>query len=258
MKKKRSRSRSRSIVNSLTPVVSVVIPVMNEARTLTRVILEARRVHPRTEVIVVVNGSRDGSGELSKRTGARVVHYDQALGHDVGRSVGAYAAKGSILLFIDGDIIIPAKKLKPFIKAVERGADVALNSYSGAVTRKKVHSVVLSKHALNILLSMPHLRGASLTAIPHALSRKAVEEIGGEMLSVPPKAQAAAALAGLNMLTVSYVEVGKTNPRKRKGRDPLTNLIVGDHLEAVHYLLKLSDQRGGKSDMGRKRELVIG
>lgn len=259
--RKRSSKNNRipqGITNSPVPAVSVVIPVMNEARTLARVIREARRVHPHTEVIVVANGSKDGSAELARRLGARVMQYDKALGHDVGRSVGAYAAKGSILLFIDGDIVIPAGKLRPFVAAIERGADIALNSYSGVVSKTKVHSVVLSKHALNILLSRPRLKGASLTAIPHAMSRRAVDEIGGELLSVPPKAQAAALLAGLNMLAVSYVEVGKSNPKKRKGTDPLTNLIVGDHLEAVHYLLKRSDKRGGRPDLGRNRELVNG
>ncbi|MBC8080425.1 MAG: glycosyltransferase [Gorillibacterium sp.] len=257
MRRGRLHSRPRCIINSPNPVVSVIIPVMNEARTLGQVILEARRVHRHTEVIVVINGSRDGSEKLSRRMGARVVRYDQALGHDVGRSVGAFAAKGSILLFIDGDIVIPAKKLKPFVEAIEKGVDIALNSYNGAVKKRKVHGVVLSKHALNIMLSKPFLRGASLTAIPHAISRRALEEIGGELLSVPPKAHTAAALAGLNMKTVGYVEVGKTNPRKRKGRDPLTNLIVGDHLEAMHYLIKHNNKRAGKSDLGRKRELVI-
>src|SRR6202022_1091065 len=91
------------IRNSLQPKVSVVIPVMNERRTLASVIQQVHRIHADTEVIVVVNGSTDGSLKLAKRMGARVIAFDFPLGHDVGRSIGAAAAKGEIILFTDGD-----------------------------------------------------------------------------------------------------------------------------------------------------------
>jgi glycosyltransferase involved in cell wall biosynthesis len=247
----------KPIVNARHPVVSVIIPVMNEIARLARVIQEARRVHHATEVVVVVNGSRDGSRKLAERMGARVINFRKPLGHDVGRSVGARAAKGDILLFTDGDIVIPAAKLRPFVKGVVGGLDVALNRYAGPVNRKKVHSVVLAKHALNALLRQPQLKGYSLTAIPHALSRKALEQIGPENLAVPPKAQAIAVSKGLKIRDVAHVDVGKPNPRKRRGpRDYVANLIVGDHLEAIHTLLETKRDAGIPPVLDRIREVM--
>jgi glycosyltransferase involved in cell wall biosynthesis len=182
------------IRNSIHPKVSVVIPVMNERRTLASVIKQVYRIHADTEVIVVVNGSTDGSLKLARQTGARVIAFDSPLGHDVGRSIGASAAKGEIILFTDGDIVIPTSRLVPFIRALESGeVDIALNKYLGPVKKHKVGNVILAKHALNAFLSKAKLKGASLTTIPHAMNRKALEAIGAENLAVPPKAQAIAA-----------------------------------------------------------------
>lgn len=270
--KKRARKRQRKIqhrrtrIRQLTPIqnaaapyVSVIIPVMNERRTIASVIHEAARVHPAVEVIVVANGSQDGTNRIAEAMGARVIHYAEPLGHDVGRAIGAKHARGSILLFTDGDLIIPAADFKPLIQAIEHGADVALNQYIGPVQKKKVHSVILAKHALNIVLSRPDLKGYSMTTIPHALSRKAIEQIGLEHLAVPPLAQAIAAYKGLTIVGAHYIQVGSRNPRKRQrenGIDPLETLIVGDHLEAIRSLLQHTNGRGNFTDLSRLREKV--
>lgn len=256
--RRRSRPVFKSIANHESPKVSVVIPAMNEKKTIASVIRQARLVHPSTEVIVVVNGSRDETELIARRMGARVISFKESLGHDVGRGIGAIHARGSILLFIDADIVILAKDLKPFVHAVERGVDVALNSYSGKTEIDEVHPVVLAKHALNVALSRPDLRGASMTTIPHAMSRKALDVIHAANLSVPPLAQAMAIVKGLDLHKVHDVNVGRRNPRKRRKFkvDPLQNLILGDHLEAVNWLHEQTNERGQLTDLTRDRSFV--
>ncbi|MBD0381611.1 glycosyltransferase family 2 protein [Paenibacillus sedimenti] len=254
----RSRPIFKPISISQNPKVSVVIPAMNERKTIAAVIRQAHRVHPATEVIVVVNGSRDGTELIARKMGARVIAFKEALGHDVGRAIGAMHARGSILLFIDADIVIATRDLKPFVHAVQKGIDVALNSYSGNTRTDQVHPVVLAKHALNLVLSRPDLRGASMTTIPHAISRKALELIEAEHLSVPPLAQTIAIHKGLELHKVYDVNVGRVNPRKRRAFkvDPLRNLIVGDHLEAIEWLLNETNERGLLTDLSRDRSFV--
>lgn len=242
------------------PVVSVIIPVMNERATIRRVIREAAGVHPRTEVIVIANGSTDGSAEIARRSGARVLRYDKALGHDVGRSIGARAAQGEVLLFVDGDMVISTAQLRHFVYAVlHRGVDAALNGYTGPVDKTAVHSVVLAKHTLNIVLERPDLKGASFTAVPHAISRQGLSLIGAEALCVPPLAHARAIRLGLKVEAVHTVNVGKINRRRpqRERRSPLEHLIVGDHLEAIHWLITQSNERGGFEDYRRCREFAL-
>lgn len=241
------------------PVVSVIIPVMNERRTIAAVIREARRVHPMSEVIVVANGSTDGSAAIARRAGAAVIVYREPLGHDVGRSIGAKAARGRVLLFIDGDMVIRAEALRPYVDAVlDGGADIALNDYHGPIDTPRVHGVVLAKHALNVMLGRTELGGASMTAVPHALNRQALEAIGAEALSVPPLAHAAAASSGLTMRLVRHVPVGKLNaPRaRREKRHSLEPLIFGDHLEAIHWLTGRTGGRDEDDESARERANV--
>ncbi|TVX87291.1 glycosyltransferase family 2 protein [Paenibacillus agilis] len=240
------------------PIVSVIIPVLNERKTIRRVVLEARRIHPHTEVIIVSNGTTDGSDRLAERAGAKVLRYKQALGHDVGRKVGAEAARGSILLFIDGDMVLAAKQLQPFVQAIKNGADVALNQYSGPKQQRDIHPVVLAKHALNALLQHSELRGMSMTAVPHALSRSALQTIGVEHLATPPVAHAIALQKGLNVKACTYIPVGKLNMRRARSTaaDPLKLVVDNDHMQAIRWLLEHTDRRGGLTDLNRQRQQV--
>lgn len=258
----RRKSPLPRLVNHDDPIVSIIIPAMNERATLGRVLREAGKVHSRSETIVVANGSTDGTPELAEKCGARLIRVPEPLGHDVGRRVGAEAAAGQVLLFMDADMVVPAKELRPFVQAVLSGIDVALNGYSGPVRRREVHPVVLAKHVLNGLLLRADLKGASLTAVPHALSRKALEWIRPEALEVPPLALTKAILLDLKVEVVHTVEVGRLNPvrarQEEQGKrvDPLTRLVAGDHLEAVEWLIRQQGARGGYSDLGRQRGRV--
>ncbi|WP_068620049.1 glycosyltransferase family 2 protein [Paenibacillus tuaregi] len=244
------------LFNDPDPLVSVIIPAMNEQRTMEGVLREAGRVHPSSEVIVVVNGSVDRTSEIALKRGARVLTYPYPLGHDVGRRIGAEAAKGKVLLFIDADMVIASRHLKPFVEAVASdGADIALNDYSGPVERKEPHPVVLAKYTLNAILARPDLRGASMTAVPHALSRRALEIIGFAALEIPPLAHAMAVSMGLVVKPVYSVPVGQLNARRGKvrGSDPLSSLVTGDHLEAVRWLIDKLGPRAGYTDLSRQR-----
>lgn len=44
-----------------------------------------------------------------KKAGRKVIYFKKKLGHDVGRAIGAKYAMGKILLFIDGDFILPGE-----------------------------------------------------------------------------------------------------------------------------------------------------
>ena len=61
-----------------TPEISVVIPCLNEARSIGICVEKAlaafREIGIRGEVVVADNGSTDGSIEIAEKLGARVVH----------------------------------------------------------------------------------------------------------------------------------------------------------------------------------------
>lgn len=217
---------------------SAVIIACNEEATLAGVIDELERL-PLSEIIVVLNGCTDNS--FSKVVGRKniiLANFPDRLGHDVGRSVGAALATGDSLLFVDGDMEVPAEELGAFLYEQEEGTDVVLNDISTYLPPyARQDEVTRCKLYLNQALGRPDLRSNSLTAVPHALSRRALESIGTEVLSVPPKAQAVAIMKGLRVAAPCSADVISRN-RLRQGNSGAGNsvllLILGDHLEALN------------------------
>ncbi|RQW12494.1 glycosyltransferase family 2 protein [Paenibacillus rhizophilus] len=221
--------------------MSVIITACNEETTLRSVLKEAERLKPE-EIIVVLNGCVDNSFRRARQSDkAIVVHCPDAAGHDVGRAIGAKISRGDILLFLDGDMAIPAPALFPFAAAVDRGADVALNDLNPLLpVFGECDDVTRCKMFLNMALGREDLGAGSMTAVPHALSRRIVDVVGPQALSVPPKAQAAAILEKLHVQNAGTVNVIKRN-RIRNGNTGAGNgveqLIIGDHAEALAELL---------------------
>ncbi|WP_338259915.1 glycosyltransferase family 2 protein, partial [Bacillus anthracis] len=189
--------------------LSIIIPAQNEEATIKEVILEARKIEPK-EIIVVINGSTDQTEAIAKQLGATVIVYEEALGHDVGRAIGAQEATGDILLFIDADFAIPAKDLHPLTKAVVDGVDIALNDLNLNL-RFPLYIVNLYKYMLNIACNRKDLGVGSTIAVPHAISRKCLEGIGWDTLHTSCVAQVKAILEGYKVECVHFVDVMKPN-----------------------------------------------
>ncbi len=220
--------------------LSVIIPASSEAATMASVLQEVEQLRPR-EIIVVVNGSRDETAHIVAERHHRLVEFSERLGHDVGRSIGAFLATGSVLLFVDADIVIPWTELEPFVRAIESGFDVALNDIDTIVSKYPWDPVSVQKIWLNVCLGRRHLETASLTAVPHALSRTVFRYITPDDLSVPPKAYAKLVTANAQITKAHIVDVVTTNKIHGwhgvdSGHDLMADLIVGDHLEALDWL----------------------
>ena len=119
--------------------------------------------------------------------------------------------------------------------------------------------VSMAKAFLNRLLLLPYLRYSSLTAIPHAMKRKAAEVIGFHNLSIPPKAYAIGAMRGLVIDHVSSVNVFNTNKVRAahiQGTNEIENMILGDHIEAIQWIQSKIGPRAYFNDKARWREFL--
>lgn len=243
-------------VNPVIPDVSLIMPARNEVDTLEANILRLAAWQRVLEIIVIANGCSDDTASVARRAGARVIEYEMALGEDTGRALGAQVARGHFLVFLDADIIWQLEDVTPFVHALQAGADIALNAYPHPDSTYSRHRTAIAKRALNLALERPELYAASLTAVPHAMRRSVLDVIGVESLAVPPLAHARAALAGLAMVAPHHVNVHLRNrwTRDRSSRGySVTDLIIGDHVEAFAHLLGQRGERAGFPDTIRNR-----
>ena len=240
--------------------VAGIVMVMNEKDTILQVIEQLHRM-PLHEVIFVVNGSTDESFEMIRnQSNAVIVHYHQALGHDVGRAIGAKLADSDILLFLDGDFPVLAEHLVPFIDAIERGMDIALNNispYIGLFSDRDYVTIV--KEFINRSMSRGDLEANSLTAVPHAMRKEAASIIGYSNLAVPPKAQVIAMEKGLSINAPASVDVITRNRLRTRNVGPynaVSNMIIGDHIEALKTVIDLKGTRLSFPDQIRHRQIT--
>ena len=110
-------------------MISVVIPARDEVGAIAGVVRrvgEALAAEPH-EILVVDDGSRDGTGAVAREAGARVLTLT-GVGYGAAIKAGAAQARGSLLALIDADGTYPEAALPRLLSAVRGGARQAIGA----------------------------------------------------------------------------------------------------------------------------------
>jgi glycosyltransferase involved in cell wall biosynthesis len=119
------------------PELSVVMPCLDEARTIGICIRKAQgsfeRLGIHGEVVVADNGSTDGSREIAEELGARVVPVTER-GYGAALTGGIAAARGRWVIMGDADDSYDFADLEPFVRRLQEGYDlVGGNRFKGGI-----------------------------------------------------------------------------------------------------------------------------
>jgi hypothetical protein len=125
-------------VRVVRPLVSVVLPCLNEAGSVAQVVETAREALASHaidgEVVVADNGSTDGSQELARAAGARVVNVP-IRGYGAALMGGIEAARGEICVMGDADATYPFELLPLLVAPIVGGeVDMTVGSRLGGAT----------------------------------------------------------------------------------------------------------------------------
>ena len=99
--------------------LAVIVPTFDEEESLGRVLPRLAEIGD--ELVVSDGGSADGTVELARRLGARVVEGDRGRGPQLNR--GAAACRAEILLFLHADSLPPRGAAAAIRAAVADGAE---------------------------------------------------------------------------------------------------------------------------------------
>ncbi|NDG24274.1 MAG: glycosyltransferase [Synechococcaceae bacterium WBB_10_009] len=117
------------------PLLSAVVPFLNEADNLPRLISELERVLTPLglpwELVLVDDGSRDGSlavakGELQRRPqlSATLISLSRNFGKEAALTAGLEAAQGDVVVPLDADLQDPPELIGPMLEQWRQGFDV--------------------------------------------------------------------------------------------------------------------------------------
>lgn len=115
-----------------TPEMSVVICSLNGAEGVDRALrsLAAQTIADRLEVVLVDDGSGDGTADVGERHGARVVRHGENRGLAAARNSGIDASRGEVIAFLDDDCEADARWAEAILRNYD---DRAVAAVGGAV-----------------------------------------------------------------------------------------------------------------------------
>ena len=136
--------------------LTILMPCLNEALTVQSCVRKAhaylQRSGIRGEVLIADNGSTDGSQELARSAGARVVDVHRK-GYGAALTGGIEAARGRFVIMADADDSYDLSDLDPFVQRLRAGAQLVVgNRFQGGI--KPGAMPVLNRYLGNPALSL--------------------------------------------------------------------------------------------------------
>ena len=124
-----SATLARDFPDADTPLVSVVIPCLNEAENIEACVTAALeaivRMGVEGEVVVADNDSEDDSARLAERAGARVV-VERRRGYGSAYLAGFEASQGRYIVMADADMTYDFEEIPRFVASLEEGAEMVI------------------------------------------------------------------------------------------------------------------------------------
>jgi glycosyltransferase involved in cell wall biosynthesis len=157
------------------PVISVVIPALNEEKYLGKTLESLQKQDFKNfEIIVVDNGSIDKTAQIAKNFGARVI-FEQKKGVPFARQAGFEKANGKIIATTDADTILPQNWLlkihQTFLKNPQAVAVTGFFDFYDSSIIFRILFLFLSR--------LYFLATNSFSGTNIAIKKEAFEKIGG-------------------------------------------------------------------------------
>ncbi len=110
------------------PTLSIILPAKNEAEGLRGTLPALRVAYPEAEIIVVDDGSTDGTARVATEAGASVLSSPYSMGNGAAIKRGARAASGEILVFMDADGQHGAAHVRALLDKLGEGYDMVVGA----------------------------------------------------------------------------------------------------------------------------------
>lgn len=155
------------------PLVSVVIPAMNEEDYIAKTIRSVTNTgYPNLEIVVVANGCSDDTAKIARSSGAKVISTKQR-GIALARNMGARKSKGELLMFLDADTLVSKHLISELVRTYTKKTAVSVCKVKPD-NKKVIARVLMALKGHFLLLNLYRYSNGMIFC-----SRRIFDKVGG-------------------------------------------------------------------------------
>jgi len=224
--------------------ISIILPTYNEADNLPEIVKRIAAIDPKYEIVVVDDGSPDGTGQiaerLSSRFNVRLLQRGAKLGLASAVIDGVVKrASGDIIVIMDADLSHDESIVPQLVANIEAGSEVAIGSRfaSGGSTEdallrrmfswcaKQVARIVLGVHVQDPMSGYFAIKRDTFLSLSHQLKPRGFKILLEVLVRLRP---------------THVAEVGFRFRGRTKGESKLTSKIAGEYFRMIWDLWRSS------------------
>jgi glycosyltransferase involved in cell wall biosynthesis len=121
----------------MNPNLSIILPCLNEAHSLSLLLPQLKQEHPKAEIIVVDDCSTDDSRQVAENEHVKLVKQPYTQGNGAAIKAGARAATGDVLVFMDADGQHKPEDIQRLLNHYHQGYDMVVGARDGGSQANK-------------------------------------------------------------------------------------------------------------------------
>ncbi|EAR22778.1 glycosyltransferase family 2 protein [Nitrococcus mobilis] len=112
--------------------LGIVLPAKNEAAALPELLDRLRAIYPKTEILLIDDGSNDATARLARAHGARIITHPYSMGNGAAIKAGARAVNGEIIVSLDADGQHRPEDIEKLLAKLDEGYDMVVGARDNA------------------------------------------------------------------------------------------------------------------------------
>lgn len=213
---------------------SIIIPAYNEEQGIVPVIEAIRAGYPQAEIIVVDDGSTDGTAAVAGKMGVQVLRHPANAGYGASLKDGIRIAAHDIIVITDADGSYPVERIGDLVQKIEQGFDMAVGARQGT---KQYDSLLKIPARLLFKFLVEFTTGAHIPDINSGMRAFRKAQV---MPYFPDLCQGFSFTTTITLiykLTGKFVTYLPIEYRKRIGKSKVS--IIHDSLRTLQYITEV-------------------